>query len=796
MLFLFIFSSIFLFSINAQTQNIYNIKGELKSKVSNETVIGASVSLLNPSDSSAVTGAFSKLVDSKSIFDFKAKSGKYILKVNHISHKNKFLNIDINKDIDLGLILLENSEYSLEEVIVSADKEFMELQLDKRVFNISQDATNRGRNASDILDNIPSVTVDAEGKVSLRGSENVRILVDGKVSGLVSRDPENLRMMMGEMIDKIEVITNPSAKYDAEGQVGIINIVLKKEQRKGFNGSSELTTGTPDNYGLTLITNYRDVSYNLFTSLGYSFRQYPGFADMQQYFYDDPNKFLTTTRRDQLRGGDRLSLRLGSDFFLNEKNTLTISGNYSYGERNNTVDLVYKDFNQTNNLISSSTRNDNENEDSENFEVNLSYDLDFEKKGHNLKFITNFQQDEDLELSNLNQRINQDIDEEILQKSSNLEFERNQLYQIDYVYPFSKEGKFEAGIKSTLRKIDNDYWFRQQNEEGVFEVVENFNNNFIYNEDIYAAYIITGNKLDDFSWQFGLRSEYSDIGTELTKTGYSNPRNYFNFFPSAHFAYKFSANNSLQLSYARRIQRPGFRDLMPISSFSDNRNFYIGNPDLDPEFADSYETGNLYTWEKGSILTSAYYRYSTNIIQRVTYLNENGVTNISPFNIGTRNDLGFEFNITYSPFKWLNLNSNINTFNVKIDGNSSVSNLSSESWATNLRLNSKIKMFWGIDFSFNYNYRGPMDIPQGKLKDVWFIDFALSKDILENLTVTATGSDVFSTRMRRMITRDVNYYYNQDFQWRGGLFTLSFSYRLNQDKKQTKRSYDNSSDEE
>ena len=796
MLFLYLISILFFLQTNAQSQTKYNIKGELKSKKSNETVIGASVSLLNPSDSSVVTGAYSKIVDSKSIFEFQAQAGKYILKVNHISFKNKFLNIDLNKDIDLGMLKLDNSEYSIEDIVVNADKEYMELQLDKRVFNVSQDATNRGRNASDILDNIPSVTVDAEGKVSLRGSENVRILVDGRVSGLVSRDPENLRMMMGEMIDKIEVITNPSAKYDAEGQVGIINIVLKKEQRKGFNGSSELTTGTPDNYGLTLILNYREESYNFFTSLGYSYRLFPGYADMQQYFYDNPDKYLTTTRRDQLRGGDRLTLRLGSDFFLNDNNTLTLSGNYTYGKRNNIVDLVYKDFRQDDSLHSSSTRNDNEKEDSEDFEINLSYNLDFEKKGHNLKIVTNFEQDEDLELSNINQQIIQNTTDDVLQKSSNLEFERNQLYQVDYVYPFSKEGKFEAVMKSTLRKIDNGYWFRQQNDEGGFDVVENFNNNFIYNEDIYAAYLIAGNKLADFSWQFGLRSEYSDIGTELTKTEYSNPRNYFNFFPSAHFSYKFSANNSLQLSYARRIQRPGFRDLMPISSFSDNRNFYIGNPDLNPEFADSYETGNLYTWEQGSILTSAYYRYSTNIIQRVTYLNENGRTNISPFNVGTRNDLGLEFNVTYSPYKWLNFNTNINTFNVKIDGNSSVSNLSSESWATNLRLNSKIKMFWGIDFSFNYNYRGPMNIPQGKMKDVWFMDFALSKDILDNLTVTATGSDIFSTRMRRMITRDVNYYYNQDFQWRGGLFTLSFSYRLNQDKKQAKRGFENSSDEE
>jgi outer membrane receptor protein involved in Fe transport len=796
MLFLYLILTLVSPFIYSQNNNNFTIKGELKSKENNESVIGASIYLLNPKDSSIVTGAYSKLVDDKSIFEIKSKAGDFILKITHVTTQEKYLKVKVENDLDLKTIYLNASDFILEDVIVNADKEYMELQLDKRVYNVSQDATNKGRNVSDILDNLPSVSIDAEGQVSLRGSENVRILVDGRVSGLVSRDPENLRMMMGEMVDRVEIITNPSAKYDAEGQVGIINIVLKKEQRKGFNGSSELTTGTPDNYGLTLISNYRDESYNFFTSLGYNYRKYPGFADMQQYFYNDTNKFLTTTRRDQLRGGNRLTLRVGSDFFLNDNNTLTLSGNYSFGVRDNSVDLVYKDFTQSNDLITATSRIDNEDEDSESFEVNLAYNLDFEKKGHNLKITTNFEQDQDLEESMINQKILNISDNNILQRSSNLEFERNQLYQLDYVYPFSKEGKFEAGMKSTLRKIDNDFWFKQQNSEGEFEIIDDFNNNFIYFEDIYAAYLIAGDKLSDFSWQFGLRSEYSDITTELKKTDYSNPRTYFNFFPSAHFSYKVSQLNSIQLSYARRIQRPSFRSLMPISSFSDNRNFWIGNPDLDPEFADSYETGHLFTWEKGSILSSVYYRHSTNIIQRITYLNEDGVTNITPFNIGTRDDLGFEFNFTYAPYKWLNFNTNINTFNVSIDGNSSVSNLNSESWATNLKLNTKIKMFWGIDFSFNYNYRGPMDIPQGKMKDVWFIDFALSKDLLENLTVTATGSDIFSTRMRRMITRDVDYYYNQDFQWRGGLFSLSISYRLNQDKKQAKRSMDSMNDEE
>ena len=600
---------LFISSLCSQ-QEQYKIKGNVKSKEDNTIVIGAVVSLLNIKDSSIVTGAYSTIENNKSVFELKAPKNNYLLKFTHISFKEKYLPVSLDKDIDLGTIQLVQSDLKLDDIIVTGDKEYMELQLDKRVYNVSQDATNKGRNAADMLDNIPSVTVDAEGNVSLRGSENVRILVDGKQSGLVGRDPETLRMLMGDMVDKIEIITNPSARYDAEGQVGIINIVLKKEQRKGFNGSTEVNTGMPDNHGVNISSNYRSEKFNLFGSLGFGYRKFPGFADVEQYFFNDPDKFLTTTRRDQTRGGYNNTIRLGSDFFINDKNTLTFSGMYRFGKRENFAELTYKDFNRQSDILLSTQRTDNEDEDSEMFEFSLNYDLDLGKKDHTLKVVINFFQDEDLELSNLFQSIvfNNPGLSDIIQNSSNLEFERNQLYQVDYVYPFKKDGKFEAGLKSTLRKIDNDFGLSQRNEDGTFEEIAQFNNNFIYLEDIYAAYMMAGNKLNNFSYQFGIRSEYSDIKTELTETNETNPRTYFNFFPSAHFSYKLNQANSVQLSYARRIQRPRFRFLMPISSFTDNRNFWFGNPDLDPEFSDSYETGHLYNWEKGSILSSIYYR--------------------------------------------------------------------------------------------------------------------------------------------------------------------------------------------
>lgn len=773
----------FLLSLSFLNAQEFSIKGNLISNKQDEIIIGAAIALIHLPDSNVVKGTYSKLENNRNTFELKAKQGKYFLKISYLAFKEKIVNIDLTKDVVLNNILLEEKEINLDEIVVTGEKQYLELQLDKKVYNVSKDETNKGRNVSDLLDNIPSVTVDADGSVSLKGSEGVRILVDGKQSGLVGRDPEALRMLSGDLVDKIEVITNPSAKYDAEGQVGIINIVLKKEQQKGLNGNTTINTGYPDNHGLSLSSNYRASSYNLFSSVGINYNMFPGSAKVEQYFYDSPSKYLTRTDRDQEMGGTKGTIRFGSDFFLNDNNTLTATGLYSYTLRDNYTNLTYDDYNKQDDLISSSDRTDNENEDKSTIEFALNYMLKFDDNGHELTANTNFVQDNELEQSNINQNYNSNNVPDLFQKSRNLQFERNQLYQIDYKLPFSKDGKFETGIKSQLKKINNDYWLKKKDENGNYIFDGNYNNNFIYNEDIHAGYIMASDKMSDFAWQAGLRGEYSIIGTELTKTNFTNPRNYFNLFPSLHLSYKFNQLSSIQTGYSRRLDRPRFWFLMPVMGFSDNRNFFTGNPNLNPEYSNSFDLGYLLNWEKGTILTNLYYRHSTNTIQRVTSINENGVTIIMPENIGNRDDMGAELNISYTAFKWWNMNFNLNSFNAKIIGNSSVGSLNSDSWVTNLKLNNKFKLPWDVNFSLNYSYRGPMNLPQGKMLDIWFVDFAMSKDLTRDITLTFTGSDVFSTRMRKMVTKDVSYYFNQDFQWRKGLFTLSFSYRLNQEKK-------------
>lgn len=766
-------------SLSLFAQSNYNVSGSVID-TDGQPQIGASVALHNSSDSTIKTGGITKVGGR---FSFDAPSGDYYIRVTSVSMEPKLINnVTLNKDYETGVITLAQSSELTEEIVVTDEKSIMELKLDKRIYNVNKDASNIGRNGSEILDNIPSVNVDPEGNVSLRGSGNVQILLDGKQSGMVSNDPESLRQLMGDMIERIEIITNPSARYDAQGEVGIINIVLKKKQEAGYNGNVELRTGYPDNHALTVSSNYRSESMNLFGSVGANYRNSPGSGNTDQRFFVYDTFNYTNTDLDRARGGAGLNLNIGSDFFLDEDNTLTFAGNYRYRNGDNLSKIIYSDYLPDGSLYRTTNRDDNENESSNDIELNLTYEKKFGgNKDHYIRFDSRYEQNKDIENSDIDQ-FNSLTPEGTQQESYNLEFERNQLYQLDYVYPFSEEGKFETGAKANLRKVDNDYSVKEKVGE-EFEFLDGFNNNFVYYENILAAYAMIGNQIDNFGWQFGVRSEYSDITSELLRTNYKNQRDYIDFFPSAHFNYKFDLQSSLQASYSSRIQRPWFLRLMPFSSFTDSRNIWGGNPDLNPEYTDAYELGYMFNWEAGSLLSNVYYRHSTDIIQSVTFIDSTGITQIRPSNIGTQNSYGVEFNLSNDITDWLNTNVNFNLYSAKITGNESVYNLNTEYFSWDTRFSSKMK-FSGYNFQVTANYRAPQGTPQGETKSLWWLDFGLSTDLFDNnATITLSGQDVFSTRVWRSFVESDTFTRSNDFQWQKGQVTLTFAYRINQAKK-------------
>lgn len=761
----------------------------------NNPIPYASVALLTQRDSAMVTGA---VTDETGVFQVKTSPGYYFVKITFLSFTEKTIKLSqTSGSIDLGIIQLQSSARQLDEVVITGERSQMELELDKRVFNVGKDMSNTGGNAADILDNIPSVSVGVDGAVSLRGSENVRILINGKPSGLTLRDPDALRQLQANMVERVEVITNPSSRYDAEGEVGIINIILKENKQNGINGTFTATAGYPAFYGGSYSLNVRRKKLNFFSSYGSDYRSSPGYNNTFQRF-DREEGIFTSQRNSDRKSSERShNLRGGFDYFITDKSSLTGSIMYNVEDGLNTSILNVSNF-LNDQLQSQSTRVDNEHEDETNIEGALNFKKIFSSEEHAFSADAQYIRSVDGEKSDYTQTSNDGI---IIQRADNIALEENWFIQSDYVQPF-RDGKAEVGLRSTNRKVDNDYGLEEQDASGNWIPFPAFNNNLIYTEHVHAGYIMAGKKISKLSLQVGVRGEYSDISTELTETSEINDRNYFNLFPSVNLGYEIRKNKTWQLSYSKRINRPRFRDLLPFSNFSDTAVLFMGNPNLNPEYTHSFETGYLINWENGSILSSAYYRYRMGVIERITQV-DNGVTRIIPVNLSTQNAYGLEFNVSLSLKKWWQLNTSANFYRAITEGMFQDENFFSDTYTFNSRSTSKITFFKDLNFQTSFNYRAPRVTTQGKELSSYNLDFALAKDILKGkATVSANVRDVLNTRKNRSITEiiptsdeDQYFYSTTNGQGRPRQFRVTFTYRLNQNKERREKRDDGDNDQ-
>jgi len=712
--------------------------------------------------------------------------------IDFIGYKQlKFENFIITPEqstYDIGIIKLILATTSLEEVVVQAEKSTMELSLDKKIFNVGKDLGNAGGSATEILNNIPSVTVDAEGNVKLRGNGNVRILIDGKPSGLVSfKGGSGLQQLQGSLVDKVEIITNPSARYEAEGMTGIINIVLKKERKQGLNGSFEVTTGYPTNLGGAANVNYRHNKINFFINYGIAYRTLPNVSSLYQEVYTNDTTFIYTQQNKGEQTGFSTNIRGGLDYFFDEKNILTASYLYRRSKGNRFTTLRYNDYLfNVNNLQSFTKRTQDEEETEPNSEYAVSYKKLFTKKGQELnadvRFLDNWELSDQL-FTQYSYLPDGTLDESqnTIQTSFNDETEKQWLFQVDYVHPFGKEGKLETGFRSSFRDMTNDYVVEEQDAAGNFTPLEGLDNNFLYDENIHAFYGILGNKAKRFSYQFGLRAEWTDVKTTLEETQEVNPRKYSNLFPSVHFTYDLLKENAIQISYSRRVRRPNYNELSPFSTFSDNRNFFSGNPDLNPEFSNVFEIGHIKYFEKGSLASSIYYRQTDEKILQIRTVNDEGFATSRPENLASENAYGTELTGAYTLYRWWKLDLNFNFFRAITDGQNLDANFKSDTYSWFARQTSRFTITKGLDFQLRGNYEAPQKMPQGERKSLYFVDLALKKDMLKgNGTLTFNVSDVFNTRKSRTITEGENFYSRGNAQWRRRQLNLTMSYRLNQ----------------
>ncbi len=755
----------------------------------------ASIRLFKAADSSFVSGA---ITDETGGFIVDISAGNYYALSEFIGYKPQFTsNVRLNaanSPLDLGLIKVSPSARTLDEVTVQAEKSTMELSLDKKIFNVGKDLANAGGTAVDILTNVPSVAVDVEGNVSLRGSGNVRILIDGKPSGLVSiKGASGLQQLQGSMIERVEIITNPSARYEAEGMGGVINIVLKKERKEGINGSFDIITGHPTNYGAAANVNYRRKNLNFFINYTMSYRNTPGKNFVYQELYRDDSTFIMERDMKTNLKGMANSARGGIDYYFNPKNILT--GSYTWrtskGKRFST--LTYRDYlTNINNLTSYTIRTQDETETEPNSEYSITYKKTFNRKGQeftaDVRYLDNWENSDQYYNENVYNPNGSPSDiAPLLQRAVNYETEKQLLFQADYVHPFAKDGKFEAGARSSSRDMTNDYTVTQRANDGGWITLPNLTNDFLYEENINAVYGIVGNKTGKVSYQAGLRAEWTGVTTELKQTAEVNKRTYANLFPSVHVTYDLAKQNAFQLSFSRRVRRPQYNDLSPFATYSDNRNYWSGNPDLNPEFTNAFELGHIKYLAKGSLASSLYYRHTNGKITSIRRVQEDGSSYTRPENLGTEDAYGAEFTSSFNPIQWWKFDASFNFFRAITDGANVDDTFKSDTYSWFVRAMSRLTLWKTTDVQLRGNYEAPQQTPQGRRKALATLDLAATRDILKNnATLTLSVIDVFNSRKFRSITEGANFYARNSSQGRLRQINLTLNYRLHQAKKKSK----------
>ena len=782
------------------------ISGKIIEKNNKTPLEYATVTFKNSTNPKQIFGGIS---DSKGDFSIEIEPGSYDILFEFISFKPFIINQrEILTNTNFGTINLEEDFNQLEEVTVRAERTTVEIKLDKKVYNVGKDLMVKGGTVSDILDNIPSVTVDIEGNISLRGNENVKVLIDGRPSNAINI-AEALRLIPADAIDRVEVITNPSARYDAEGGGGLLNIILKKGKNQGFNGSFIANTAYPETYGLTGTINYKTKHFNIFTTQGLNYRNNPGNA-INNSRYLNPNDNTTRDFMNETRDNQRMSKAyngtFGIDWMFNETTTWTNIVNYRDSYGTNIDNVLQKYYNAVFDYQYTRNRINLENSTSSNIEFTTNFTKKFKKEGHKLTIDGNFSSNLDENIANIKDT-NTDNATVRTDETTNIQEQKRILIQTDYVLPFGKGNQFEAGYRGDFLENTTDYSVIRNGTP--FNI---FTNIIEYKERVNALYSQLGFKMNKLSTLFGMRWEDSNIDVnQLTPIDYNN-KNYNNFFPSAFLTYEISKETSFSLSYSKRIQRPRGRLLNPFNNFSSNVNIFVGNPDLNPAFTDAIDFGYIKRWNNLTFNTSLYANKTNDVFQYVRNESgdfENGVPIIiiTPINLSTEYRAGFEFTLNYSPYKWWKLNGSFNYFYVETDGDYNFVNsnnvttnqnfdFKTTSWFT--RLTSKVTLPKKIDWQTNMTYNGEQKNAQGSSLAVFSMNIAFSKDVLnDNGTINFNISDVFNSRKRIMesyIPGVVDS--NGEMQWRVRQINLSFTYRFNVKKNEKeKRTRGNQQDE-
>lgn len=778
-------------NVNANTEVLkkHKLYGFVVDASSGDPLEYATVKLISIPDSALLTGTISNLTGE---FLLETKlDGEFWLQVNYLGYKASIKTITIKpgfRNIDLGTIRLNPAAKNIAEVIVRANKNAIDYKIDKKVLHVSQQYTAVSGSAVDVLQNAPAVQVDVEGNVALRGNSNFTVLIDGRPTVLEAT--EALEQIPAGMIQDIEIITNPSAKYDPEGTAGIINIITKKRSLEGVSGLSHVNIGLDDKYGADVLLNYRTEHFNYFVAADYNQRNYPGTTEEEtRYLGSTPTDttFYLSANGDRKRGRERYSFRGGVEWFPNESNTFSLSGRY--GDRSHNWETK-TDFNEWNSFESDKAKYFSLEEGSRGgyfYSVTADYVHQFSGVDHKFDFnFMVFDREGDDETTNtlrdeLGNITNSQISGEFGPSSG---FR----YRANYMQPISKLVNIEAGLQGRYRnsqETNEVYYYDTVNMN--YEFQPDYSNDVQYFRNIHAAYALSSGEWNDFGYQLGFRAEYTLREIKLNNTGENFNIERFDFFPTLHFSYKLNAKNQFMASYSRRIDRPRGWYLEPFITWVDAYNVRSGNPDLKPEYINAYELGYQLNFGKHALTTELYYRTTLNNIERVrrTWEDANTVTYATFENVGNDHSLGTEVMLNLKAAKWWDSDITGNFYDYRVEGELDGESFDKHSFTYSVHWNNTFNLLNNTQVQFNPSYHGPEIEPQEEEKGYFRVDGAIRQSFLQKkLQFTLQVRDVFVTAKWESTTETASLYQYRLRKYRSPIIMLNITWRINNYKSQ------------
>ncbi|WP_027377529.1 TonB-dependent receptor domain-containing protein [Kaistella palustris] len=772
------------------------------------------------------------LTDEKGNYQIALTPGNYDVIIEAIDFKKSTVNKQISSAGNLGTFTVEyegsatNAKtQDIQGVTITAQAvKAYRVEIDKKVYDPSLDIVAKGGNLQDVLANVPSVDVDTDGTVSMRGNTNVRFLINGKPSSMLGIDDgaNALQSIPADQIERIEVITNPSSKYEASGTAGILNIILKKSKKVGFNGSVEGTLGYLPTSRLNTNLSWRKGNWTYYINGGGGYSRNKSTNNSEFNSFLDPETLTDGFSVRSLQNSENKSenkyYNVTSGFLvdLTEKATLNASvmfrnynnestGNTAYFDhviiKNRTAagypNVPYTFEDQFTNRLNEGTNVNN------SFQADLGYDQKIGDSGQLLSLAGSYQKSKsDGNSVTTENGFDNELDIPTIALNNILTASENTKYlaKADYELPIGESSKFEAGARFDANKNDYDYFVDESRNNGPVAVLPNFTSQTSYQENILAAYAQFKSKIDNFGYQLGLRAENTDIDVNFKRISDAEQinvsKNYLKFFPSVFLSYDLDKNNQLLLNYSRRINRPRSFFLIPFMSYNNNRNLFNGNPDLNPTYENSFELGYNLSKNKLTINPTLYYKKSQDEVNMYQYsgLNDDGNTVIytMPVNAGTEAQYGLDINATYDPFKWWKIMGSADLFGYKNEGSYNLFpgnplteiDFSGDGFSTRFRLTNTFKPTKTTSFQIQGFYRGAQNTVQQKREPMYAVNLGASQTIWKgNGTISFNIQDIFNTRARENFQTTATYSQYSYMQWQPRQFSISLSYRFKQGDK-------------